>query len=638
MPGKQIYEAPRLKITTSSIDGGSELIRWICESRKLGYDEGRRPLLSTFDLEELPEVAFADGSASGLTASIELLDARFRFNERILGESSEEREHLLQRLAYFDEKLTREAVRLWMHFIISDDLLLKQFENNPNARIGNRKDNLANCFGLDNFIEEDAWQSVFNVLSDVESCLASRGSLFLSGDCPGSEDIFFAALVSPIVVPEQCGIRFPTLDKISIPLKERIEQARATKAGQLAISTYQAIRPDPQPKLPAAVYGPTFTERLVSPWLVRKIGSVLARRLPRFSIGKTLVVSGWSSVTEVLDRDNEFLIAPVNGKRIEAVSGPFILGMDRCPELFSQREHIYSALRDADKKGFLSTLESESNALLDTAEEKQVDVVNGYARLVAGRTAAKVFGVYGPTEQDLLRVLRSIFHETFLNQGGDARVREEGVAAGKEFRAWIDVEIARRMADNRPGDDVLGKLIASSSTDSEAIRWMLAGLQVGAVDTTTTAVTYIVSELLADRRLREAMVQDLDSPRRFLGWCWEALRRRPHNYGLLREAGRNASVAGNPVAEGRRVLLLTAAAMHDPAVFDDPHRLRPDRPLDWYLHFGRGLHQCSGRDFNVIQIPLLVRELLRRNVSGRPSFRTRGPFPDELIVSIQPLK
>jgi len=104
---------------------------------------------------------------------------------------------------------------------------------------------------------------------------------------------------------------------------------------------------------------------------------------------------------------------------------------------------------------------------------------------------------------------------------------------------------------------------------------------------------------------------------------------------MLRQAGKCAALPGKPVQEGTQVVLLTVAAMHDPAAFDRPNELIPDRPLDRYLHFGYGLHQCAGRNFNAIQIPHLVRELVRRDVSGAAKVRTQGPFPDELIVSLR---
>ena len=63
-----------------------------------------------------------------------------------------------------------------------------------------------------------------------------------------------------------------------------------------------------------------------------------------------------------------------------------------------------------------------------------------------------------------MRVARAVFHETFLNIGGDAGVRDAGIVAGRELAAWIHDEIARRRTAGRPGSDVLGCLMTLQPT------------------------------------------------------------------------------------------------------------------------------------------------------------------------------
>jgi len=137
---------------------------------------------------------------------------------------------------------------------------------------------------------------------------------------------------------------------------------------------------------------------------------MLARLAVRFgprtlSFGELLVVLRWEDVREVLHRDQDFLIAPINAERITAVSGPFILGMDRSPELFRQRSCVYSAMRDADPKLVEDALKAGIEDCLSVARQNggRLDVVNGYARLIAGRTACAFFGVKGPDEPATLR-------------------------------------------------------------------------------------------------------------------------------------------------------------------------------------------------------------------------------------------
>jgi len=118
------------------------------------------------------------------------------------------------------------------------------------------------------------------------------------------------------------------------------------------------------------------------------------------------------------------------------------------------------------------------------------------------------------------------------------------------------------------------------------------------------------------------------------GWCWEALRRWPHNPIVLREALADASLAGVAVPKGARVAAWTQAAMQDPDAFPFPGEMRPDRPARAYLHFGGGLHPCAGRAVNDWQIPMLVGKLLQRGLGGTEAIAWAGPFPNHLIARL----
>ncbi len=67
--------------------------------------------------------------------------------------------------------------------------------------------------------------------------------------------------------------------------------------------------------------------------------------------------------------------------------------------------------------------------------------------------------------------------------------------------------------------------------------------------------------------------------------------------------------------------------MQDPSVFVDPDRLRSDRPIGDYLHFGGALHACAGRMVNGFQLPVLVAALIRRGIKsvGKVAGRARSP-------------
>lgn len=374
--------------------------------------------------------------------------------------------------------------------------------------------------------------------------------------------------------------------------------------------------------------------------LLRGVARLVARFGPRVvNFGKNTIVFRWADVAAVCDNDSAFQIAPVNGQRIEAVSGAFILGMDRSEQLFRQRQVLYAALHAVDMAAVRIVMEGEADKLLTLAQQSgRIDVVNSYARLVAGRVAATLFGLPGPSEHDLLRVARAVFHETFLNLSADKTVTATGIAAGQELKTWIEAEMAERRANGIVRRDLLGALMlqvnAGTLSDSE-VAHILSGLLVGSIDTTATCVANIMAEIVSAPALKANVSADLGNANRLWGWCLEILRRRPHNPLVLREAGYSAMVAGKTILSGNKVYAITLSAMQDATVFDRPSCLDPTRPRENYMHFGRGLHLCAGRDLNAIQIPFLVGQLLKRNPTSIGPLKHRGPFPDELVVGIR---
>jgi cytochrome P450 len=100
----------------------------------------------------------------------------------------------------------------------------------------------------------------------------------------------------------------------------------------------------------------------------------------------------------------------------------------------------------------------------------------------------------------------------------------------------------------------------------------------------------------------------------------------------LRQAVAPTTLNGLEIKAGDRVVAWTQAAMLDPSAFPDPRRMRPDRPMGNYLHFGGALHVCAGRSVNGYQIPTLVGVLLKRGISSSGKIKWAGPFPDKLMV------
>ena len=182
---------------------------------------------------------------------------------------------------------------------------------------------------------------------------------------------------------------------------------------------------------------------------------------------------------------------------------------------------------------------------------------------------------------------------------------------------------------------MMGALLSQDVLDERGAVRTLGGMLVGAIDTTASSVAKIVSVIARDRKLLRQVEADADQPERMRGWCWEALRRWPHNPVVLREALCTTKFGGLTVNKGNQLWLWTQAAMQDASVFPDPERLRPDRDAANYLHFGGALHVCAGRSINAFQIPMLVTALVRRGIASTGKVAWAGPFPDRLVVRFE---
>lgn len=370
------------------------------------------------------------------------------------------------------------------------------------------------------------------------------------------------------------------------------------------------------------------------PGLFAKLGARLASggKGP-WRLGKRIIVPGYAQVREALARDLEFGIEPINGKRIAEVDEAFVLGMDRGARLVHEREALYRALATVERAPLLDAISSEIVARL--SEAREIDVVNGFARPIAAHTAQALFGVKGDSDLLFMDVARAIFAHTFLNLSGDRAVRERALRASVLMTQWLTDEAARRVAADEAGTDMMGALLSQDMLDERGVVRTLGGMLVGAVDTTASSVAKIVAVIARDRKLRRQVESDSDNRERMQGWCWEALRRWPHNPVVLREALCTTKLGGLTVNKGEQLWLWTQAAMQDPSVFPDPERLRPDRDEEHYLHFGGALHVCAGRSINAFQIPMLVTALVRRGISSAGKIAWAGPFPDRLIVRFE---
>jgi len=484
---------------------------------------------------------------------------------------------------------------------------------------------------------EQSRQQIVSYFENLSKQL-KPGQRFLIGDRLTALDLVFAAGTAPVTVPPEYGAPFPTVAEMPPAMQATVSAVQATAAGQLALGIYRDFRKPalmpPQTSPPGGVGLLTNLWQSFDRWLTGpdnlRLVSHLLRLKPVLRIGKKIVISTHAEVVKALLDDEKYTIAQINAARMDRISGPFILGMDRSAEFDRELAAIRSIVKPTDLDWIRRIVNTTAQTLIEAATPTgRLDLASCYARVCGARVVAEYFGVPGPSEHILMQWMRSLFWYVFLKRG---KVSAEGHGTDQssmELRAYLTTLIAQRTAEGATGDDVLSRLIRAGTLDPDGIRRNITGIVVGAIDTTVTAAANAFAVLLdkpdAMSETRKAAESNDEAA---LRQCvYEAMRFNPQTPALLRYSP----------ADGATALLLTISAMFDPKAFPEPDRFLTNRPLDRYLHFGHGMHTCYGLMINGVQLPAIVGAIVRlpnlRRASGR--FRPilyEGPFPDRLAV------
>ena len=367
------------------------------------------------------------------------------------------------------------------------------------------------------------------------------------------------------------------------------------------------------------------------------------------SLAATLVAQ-FRDVEEILHREEIFSVSPYL-PRMTGVIGPFVLSQDITPGY----DHDISVMRLVVRREDLARVKDiVSRHAAEIVRELfrgsgPVDIVQTLTRKVPVRLADEYFGVSAPRDEQMMAWARACFREFFINLLDDPVVRAPAVAAGAEMRQRLDVLVAeRRAADADSKDDVMRRLLRLqcagevTGLDDDGICRTLMGLVIGMVETTSQAAVQALLVLLSRPAAlaSAAAAAKADDDDALAGFVFEALRFRPINPMVVRVANEDYRLAaGEPhqtlIRKGTTVFALTWSAMFDPRVLEAPEEFRPERPDDHYLHFATGLHACFGRYISRIQIPQILKPLLKLEglrATGAPEYD--GTFPEKLQVAV----
>jgi cytochrome P450 len=387
-----------------------------------------------------------------------------------------------------------------------------------------------------------------------------------------------------------------------------------------------------------------------------------------FLLGKQgpVIVTRFRDVQEVLSRPTVFTVQSYQPK-MDPVVGDYMLAQDDTP-LNERDKAIMRAMLCRDD---LPRVRQQCGNLADEAIDTglrhgSLEVVSQLSRKVIAQMVEQYFGFPGSDPEALLRWSRATQHDMFHNFENDPKIHAASCQAGTEMRKYLKNQLIpqrrEELKENPHRNDVLSRLLMlsrllktvlpnKSGFNEERIIANTMGLLVGAVETSSAAIVQALDMLLSRPEQLQGAQQaaQADDDKQLSQYVWEALRFSPQAPFLARVCVNDYTIAAGSqratkIPAGRVVFASTASAMHDDWELEQPDVFRLDRPAFHTMHLGYGHHRCLGDHLSLIQVPEILKRLLRRPglrraCGSRGSIdRKGGPFPENFYINLNPAR
>jgi cytochrome P450 len=296
----------------------------------------------------------------------------------------------------------------------------------------------------------------------------------------------------------------------------------------------------------------------------------------------------------------------------------------------------HTRLRKLAQKAFapkvVKALEPDITALVDAlldqiAEQGRFDVVADLAYPLPVAVICRLLGVPIEDEPEFGRA------SALLAQALDPFVTfsgvmpdgfEERMQAGLWLREYLRGLIEQRRSD--PREDLISGLIAAEEdgdqlTEDEIIATCNL-LLVAGHETTVNLIANAILALLRHPWQWAALGGDAQ---RVAAVVEETLRYDPPVQLVGRIAAEDLTIGETTVVKGDTMMLLLAAAQHDPAEVQRPDEFDPDRESVRHLAFGRGPHFCLGAPLArleaAVALSAAAKRFPRARLSSDPQYK-----------------
>jgi len=347
-------------------------------------------------------------------------------------------------------------------------------------------------------------------------------------------------------------------------------------------------------------------------------------------------VLSYTMVRSVL-RDTRFQIPPGINLLVQGItSGP--LWDKVVNSLLCLEGDAHQRLRSLTSKAFtpraIARLQDTMVAVLDELVDRvagagRCDVVTAIARPYPVPIICALLGAPREDWQHFSSWADDVF-KAFTFSVDVRDVESDVMRAWGQLDDYVDEMVARRR--HSLTDDLLSDLIRAEDggdrLNTAELRMLAGGLLLAGTDTTRNQVAASV-QVLCEHPDQWSLLRQ--QPELAMRAVEETMRHSPIACGTLRLVVEDADVDGYLFPAGTMVLVNTAAANRDPAVYDDPGRVditREGAPA--ILTFGGGVHYCLGANLARREIAEALNVLARRIQNPRIA----GPAPWKPMVSL----
>jgi cytochrome P450 len=389
------------------------------------------------------------------------------------------------------------------------------------------------------------------------------------------------------------------------------------------------------------------------------------------------LLARFDDVTDVLNMPKIFTV-----ELYVAKMGDYLMAHDDDALHTREKSIMQGMLNRDDLPQIRSMVANIAKDILNNADGG-IEAINDYCRMVPATLVQDYFGLTGADRKDLIEWSYWNQYDNFHNHPFDLMTEEKRQyiidhhkAVSEHLVKYITGLISRRLPavkaesalnvlqtpwqllkklagrqpspiDKKLTDDIVTRMLRSSYPDAvdfdiKRVAINAGGLLIGAIETTSQAVSQVIQYLLERPELLAKAIDaaQADDPTAFDNRVWETLRFVPIAPYLFRKTASEYTVGkgtarATTIRPGTYLLALTQSAMFDPLICENPDEFIAER--NWYHHFnfGFGSHECLGKYVGMVLIPEMVRQVLLRpgvKANGSIDYKS-GPFPEQYDLS-----